>query len=119
MTKNKKILNAVAVLFLTLPLLAHGQWTTNSISNYGLPQGSIWMIVVNILRWMLGLFGVIGVIGFIISGFLYLTSAGQESQIENAKKAMTYSIIGVIVGISGVVIIQAVNYALGGWNNMF
>lgn len=113
MAKNKKIINLLALLLLVFPVVAHG-WAMTSVTSYGLPQGSIWMIVTNIMRWVLGIFGVIGVIGFVISGFLYLTSAGQEAQIESAKKAMTYSIIGVIVGISGVVILQAVDAALRG-----
>ena len=52
-------------------------------------------------------------IGFVIAGILYLTAAGNESQAEKAKNAMTYSIIGVIVALVGYVIIQAVSAWLG------
>jgi hypothetical protein len=85
-----------------------------SSNSYGLPGGSIFGIVEGILMWMLGILSVISLIGFIISGIMYLTAAGDETQAEKAKKAMLYSIIGVIVGLSGYVIFQAAQLMLGG-----
>jgi len=89
-----------------------GGWSVGNIMGYGLPSGSITGIIANILLWILRIFAIIGVIGFVISGILYLTAAGSEERMESAKKAMLYSIIGVIVGLAGVVIIQAVDLAL-------
>ena len=82
--------------------------------SYGLPKGSILGIVDNILMWMLGILSAVALIGFIISGIMYLTAAGDETQAGKAKKAMLYSIIGVIVGLSGFVIYQAAMYMLNG-----
>jgi hypothetical protein len=81
-------------------------------NNYGLPTGSIYDIITNLLYWLLGLFSVLGIIGFVIAGILYLTSAGDEGQIDRAKTAMTYSIIGVLVGLIGFVVLQAVHSML-------
>jgi hypothetical protein len=81
---------------------------------YGLPGGSIFNIVENILFWLLAIIGVVSIIGFIIAGIMYLTAAGDETQAGKAKKALTYSIIGVIVGLSGFVVLQAVFYMLTG-----
>lgn len=117
MTKMKKIISAAATgLALVTPFMAYGGWTTglSNAQNTDLPGGSIFNIIVNILDWLLALVGVIGVIGFIIAGILYLTSAGDEGRIETAKKAMTYSIIGVIVAISGLVVVYAANNMLSG-----
>lgn len=58
--------------------------------------------------------GIVGVIGFAIAGIMYLTSAGQEEQIKLAKKAMVNSILGVVVAISGLVIIYAADALLAG-----
>lgn len=91
-------------------------WSLGSVSGFGLPDGSIFGIISGILSWLLGILGLIGVVGFLISGILYLTSAGDEDQIEKAKKAMTWSIVGVVVGLIGVVIIQAIDYALRGFS---
>lgn len=94
-----------------------GGWSLGSISTFGLPGGSIMGIAVNILSWLLGLFGIIGILGFLISGIIYLTAAGDEERMAYAKRAMQYSIIGVIVGLIGFVVIQAIDYALNTYSS--
>lgn len=94
-----------------------GSW---SLSNpYGLPQGSILGIISNLLFWLLALFAILGVIGFVISGIWYLLAGADEGNAEKGKTGMTYSIIGIIVGLSGFIIIQAVNALLGGASKTF
>lgn len=91
-------------------------WDTQGQQNAmdaGLPDGTIYNIIGSTLQWLLAILGFIAVIGFVISGILYLTAAGNETQIEKAKNAMTYSIVGVIVALMGYVIIQAVEGWLG------
>jgi hypothetical protein len=58
--------------------------------------------------------GILGVIGFVIAGIIYLTAAGDEGQIDKGKQAMVYSIVGIIVALLGVIIINAVKTMLGG-----
>lgn len=85
---------------------------TNALSA-DLPTGTVYNIISATLQWLLAILGFIAVIGFVISGILYLTAAGNETQIEKAKTAMTYSIVGVIVALMGYVIIQAIEGWLG------
>ena len=85
----------------------------------GLPAGSIVGIITSVMNWLLIIVGILGVIGFVIAGIIYLTAAGDEEQIEKGKKAMIYSIVGVIVALIGVVIIQAVQSMLGGSSKSF
>ncbi|MGB3072729.1 MAG: pilin [Candidatus Moraniibacteriota bacterium] len=121
MQKFKKMaIGAVNGLVLLAPAtalaLTNGSWADRGTTNYqssGLPTGTIYQIISSTLSWLLAILGFIAVIGFVISGILYLTAAGNETQIEKAKSAMTYSIIGVIVALMGYVIIQAVNAWLG------
>jgi len=87
-------------------------WSLGSISIFGLPQGSITYIVMGILSWLLMIFGFVGIIGFIISGLMYILAVGDEKVLEKAKSAMKYSIIGILVGIAGFVVIQAVDMIL-------
>lgn len=94
-----------------------GGWSLGNISGFGLPAGSVFRIITNILVWLLGLFGIIGILGFLISGIIYLTAAGDEDRMGYAKRAMQYSIIGVIVGLVGFVIIQAIDYALNTYSS--
>lgn len=76
------------------------------------PPGGIAKIIRNLLTWLLGIVGVIAIIGFVISGIQYLTSAGDEDRMQSAKRNMLYAIIGVVVVLSSFVVIQAIQYAL-------
>jgi len=113
--KNKKLfIYTVTLLVLIVPRLVAAGWSIDSITGFGLPSNSIKNIIEKLLLWLLGIFSFLGVIGFAISGIMYLTSAGDDDRMKTAKQAMQYSIIGVIVGISGVVIITAANALLEG-----
>lgn len=117
-TKIKKIGYAVTGAALALaPGVALAQFTTPTGTN--LPGGRIIDIVTNAMLWILAIVGIIGVIGFAIAGILYLTAAGNEEQIEKAKKAMLMSIVGVVVALVGIVIMQAVKVWLGGSETKF
>ncbi len=88
----------------------------NNANDAGTPGGSIMGILASTMNWLLAIFGFLGIIGFVISGILYLTAAGDEGQAEKAKNAMMYSIIGVIVALLGFVIILAVDSWLNASN---
>ncbi|KKQ15250.1 MAG: hypothetical protein US25_C0008G0010 [Candidatus Moranbacteria bacterium GW2011_GWE1_36_7] len=94
-----------------------GGWT---LSNpYGLPQGSIMGIVSNLLFWLLAIFAILGVIGFVLSGIFYLLAGADEGNAEKGKEGMKWSIMGIIVGLSGYIIMQAVSALLGGASKTF
>ncbi|MFZ2154002.1 MAG: pilin [Candidatus Moraniibacteriota bacterium] len=110
---KKKVLVFGLLMCLMLPAAVDAQWV---VSNYGsLPApttGGITGIIKNIMNWLLILLGIFGVIGFVIAGILYLTAAGNEDQMKKGKNAMTWSIIGIVVGLMGYVIIQAADKML-------
>lgn len=110
-TKIKKIVYSIVAVMVTAPVLALAY---DPPADTTLPTGSITQIISSIMTWILGLVGFLGVIGFAIAGILYLTAAGDEDRISTAKRAMTWSIVGVVVALLGVVIIQAANSMLGG-----
>lgn len=94
-----------------------GGWT---LSNpYGLPQGSILGIASNLLFWLLAIFAILGVIGFIVSGIFYLLAGADEGNAKKGKTGMTASIIGIIIGLSGFLIMQAVAALLSGNSKTF
>ncbi len=109
--KIKKII-LLALSVAILPQVVLAGWDIGSLSKFGLPSGTIPNIITGIMNWLLGILGLIGIIGFAIAGILYLTSAGDETRMGTAKKAMVYSIIGVIVGLSGLVVIKAIDSML-------
>ena len=120
--KIKKIAYGAVSAGILAPALAWAQWGSEGMGNAGaaeLPTGTIWDIVGNLMKWLLGLVGFIGIIGFAIAGVLYLTAAGDEDRIGKAKNAMLFSIIGVIVALVGFVAIQAIQTWLGGSGTQF
>jgi len=100
----------VVNLFL-LPAAVLAQFQVPGGTN--LPSASIFTIIQSVMLWLLGILGFIAVIGFVISGILYLVAAGDEDAQARAKRAMYYSITGVIVGLVGLVILFAVQRLLG------
>lgn len=126
MTKTNRI---IFRLFITLVFLwalamphfsfaqsAGSGWNVSALEIFNLPKATVKDIITRILNWLLSIFASVGVIGFAISGILYLTAAGDEDQMKRAKQAMQYSIIGVIVGLAGLVAIQAANNLLNATN---
>ena len=105
-----------SLMAMVMPLATRADWTDgeHAADSQGLPGGAISDIVMQLASWLLLLLGSISLIGFVISGILYLTAAGNEERMETAKKGMIYSVIGVIVGLLGYVVVQAVNTWLGG-----
>jgi hypothetical protein len=94
-------------------------WDPDALSVFNLPEGSISEIISNALFWLLTIFGFLAIIGFVVSGVMYIISSGNEDTMKKAKNAMIYSIIGVLVALSGLVIVYAVNTFLGGTDSEF
>ncbi|KKQ53055.1 MAG: hypothetical protein US70_C0006G0025 [Parcubacteria group bacterium GW2011_GWD2_38_11] len=113
----KKIAYASSAIAAAVPMVVRAQFETPT--GTGLPAGSLIGILTSGMNWLLIVVGILGVIGFVIAGILYLTAAGDEGQIDKGKHAMIYSIVGVIVALLGVVIIKAVQGMLGGSSKSF
>lgn len=109
-TKIKKIAAASSIALMS-PMMALAQFEIPTDS--GLSSAPLTDIVRNIMKWILIIVGLLGVIGFAIAGILYLTAAGDDDRIKQAKSAMTFSIIGVVVALLGLVIMNAVYRMLG------
>ncbi|MCA9364682.1 MAG: hypothetical protein KC736_02210 [Candidatus Moranbacteria bacterium] len=88
-------------------------------ANTGLSEASVGTVVENFMKWILGIFGFLAVIAFVISGIQYLTAAGNEGQIDTAKNNMKWSIVGVLVALGGYVIILAIDSLLSGTTSYF
>ncbi len=88
-------------------------------TNTGLSSASVSSILGNVFSWLMGLFTLFAVGAFVISGIQYLTSAGNEEQAETAKRNATYAVLGILVGLSGFVIVKAIATALSGSATIF
>lgn len=78
----------------------------------GLSDKPIIDILGNLLQWLFGVFFFLSLIAFLVSGSQYLISAGDDDMIDTAKRNMKWSVVGVIVGLAGFVIVTAVAGAL-------
>jgi hypothetical protein len=82
--------------------------------NTGLTNIKIAKILENVLNWLLGVIGIIALISFVISGGQYMLASGDDKLMENGKRNMLYSIIGMIVVLGSFVVIQAIDSMLSG-----
>ena len=71
-------------------------------------------VLMRLLKWLLLIFGFLAIIAFIIAGVLYLSAQGDPRQIERAKKATYWAIIGIVVGLIGYVVINTIDKLLRG-----
>ena len=92
--------------------------SSSSLSGIGLPSGTIQGVVATFLMWLLGIFGLLAIISFLISGIMYFSAAGNKEDAEKAKKQMEWSILGVIIGLGGLIIVQSVTTWFSG-NSFF
>lgn len=63
----------------------------------GNSSDSIGPIIVEIVKVVIGLAGIVAVIFIIIGGIYYMTSAGDASKVEKGKKTIIYAAIGLII----------------------
>ena len=108
-----------SIIFLLFPLSVLAASIFPDLGGIGLSDRPIIDIVANFVKWLLAIFGFIAIIGFLIGGIQYLVAAGNEDMQQRAKKTFIYSIIGVIVGLSGLVVITAIQNMLGGSSSQF
>jgi len=62
---------------------------------FGAPN--IGEVVLNVVKFILGITGAAALLAIIIGGLRYVMSGGNEERIEGAKKTLTYAIIGFVV----------------------
>lgn len=67
-----------------------------SISNVGM----------NILNFLLSVVGIIAIIALVLSGILYLTAQDDKKRMQGAKRSMTYSILGIVLAMGGMILIK-------------
>lgn len=72
-------------------------YPVNGASNTGVASLScIWIVLQNIINASLVLAGIIAVFLIVFSGVQYVTSGGDKEKVDNARKRLTYAIIGLI-----------------------
>jgi len=89
-----------------------GSILNNVAGKTGVSQSTIGHIVGQITQVFLALIGIILVVLIIYSGFLWMTSGGNEEKVGRAKKTIMSSAIGVFIVLSAYAITAFVIGAL-------
>ncbi len=63
----------------------------------GLSTTPLLTIIINVIRFLLGLLGLLLVVLILYAGFLWMSSQGEEEKINKAKKIITNAIIGLAI----------------------
>ena len=63
----------------------------------GLGEEDPRVIIASVIRVALGFLGIVAVIIIILGGFKWMTAAGNEDKIDEAKKLITAGVIGLII----------------------
>jgi hypothetical protein len=80
----------------------------------GLSDMSVTNLIRNLMNWLLYIVGFLAIIAFVISGIQYLLAGASEEMAKQAKANMQYAMIGVVVALSALIIIRAVQSVLSG-----
>lgn len=107
-TKSRIIPTVVFILASSFSLLTAGLASAGVISDA--PRVST--VLYNALQFLLMIFGSVAIIGIVVSGILYLIAAGDERKLRQAKKSLIASIVGIIVALSGLIVIRLITDTL-------
>ncbi|MBP9728278.1 MAG: hypothetical protein KBD27_02775 [Candidatus Moranbacteria bacterium] len=80
----------------------------------GLSSATVSDTLATFMKWLLAILNILGILAFVISGIQYLTAAGDEDQAKTAKQNIQYAIIGIVVGLSGLMVITAIDRIFSG-----
>lgn len=90
--KHFKILALVAINFLFLFSFANAVTIENPLGTTDIQE-----IITNALNALLGIAGTIAVAMIVYGGIKIMISGGEQTKYDEAKKTITYAIIGLII----------------------
>jgi hypothetical protein len=59
-----------------------------------------------IIDMLLHLAGIVAVISIVIAGISYITAGGSPEQITNARKRITYSLVGLVIAVTAAALVS-------------
>ena len=92
----------ICLLFIAGPILAQ------VVIENPLSYNSFYDLFTGIASAVSVLIAALGGVMVVVSGIFFLTSAGSPERIGLAKKALTYSIVGIAIGLGATSIVSAI-----------
>jgi len=71
-------------------------------------EGSIRVLILNIVNFFLLFLGLIAVIMIIYGGITYVTAGGNQESVDKAKKIIMYAIIGIVIVLISFALVRTV-----------
>ena len=96
---KKIFFSAMALLISPSLALAQPDIKQGNIGGGASAYGDIIRIIQNVGSWMLGILLTLSAIFIIYAAFLFLTAAGDETKVKEAKNIIIYAIVAIVVGI--------------------
>ncbi len=88
-----------------------GEDITKTCTQWQIDQGvcnpGFRALALQLLNWFLLFLGLIATAFLIFGGFQYVTSAGNDQNIEKAKKVIIYAAVGILVVLVSAVLVNA------------
>lgn len=87
-----------------------GQGSTGSefATQAGLASGDLTTTIASLIRTAMGFLGIVAVIITLYGGFLWMTAAGNDDKVKQAKKVMVSGLIGLVIVIAAFTLAQFV-----------
>lgn len=83
-------------------------WTPQNDSGMVTGALSLAQIALNVLNFLLSIVGALALIMLVIGSIMYLTAAGSEDQIDQGKKIIKFSVLGIAVALAAMVIVKQI-----------
>lgn len=90
-------LGLVLVAGFFIPSIAHGVTIEQVGGTIGLGTSDLKQVVINIIKWILGILGLVAVIMIMYGGFIWMTAGGNIEKVKKAKKIITRAVIGLVI----------------------
>ena len=119
--QEKNLLKLVLALFLMVTILGISA-PVLALETPGAVQSALGSLptdlspehrLATIVNWLLGIAATVAVLLIVISGIRYIVSAGNQQEIDDAKKTITYAVIGLVITILAIVIVNVVIRIIG------
>ena len=99
----KKILWAITVLAVALPVLAI---EPPPVTNPPFPEVDLWVMVNKALTWFLFFVVLAAVVMIVMAGWEYVQAAGDSKKIQAALNRIIYAVVGIVVALLAKAIIM-------------
>ncbi|MFA6198215.1 MAG: hypothetical protein WC734_03640 [Patescibacteria group bacterium] len=109
------LLLMLCLLAVAIPTLAATPATGSGVLNNPLGNGNPDMriedVIILVIKYLVGVLGIIALVMVVYGGFQYIYSAGNSERLQKARDTIIYAIIGMVIVILSLSILRFVTSA--------